>query len=66
MSDNPLAFTVSVLGVVLGLALLLYAEAMGMSRTYVVAGGAVVIVAVGVLTVAIARLDEPEGEAGGH
>lgn len=64
MASESSVFGLGILGVVVGLAVLLYgAEAAG--TTVVAAGGAVVLAAVGLMTAYIAGMSEPEG-SGSH
>jgi len=58
-------FSLPVVGVVIGLAILLVAEEFHLGDALVYGGGAIVLVAVGAMTVAIARLDGPD-DHGGH
>jgi len=62
------SFSLPIVGVVVGLAILLVAEEFHLGDALVYGGGVVVLVAVGAMTVAIARIDAPEGEEteGGH
>lgn len=57
-------FALSVGGVVLGLVILLVAEAYHLGDALVYGGGVVALAAVGVLTVAIARIEGEEEEVG--
>jgi hypothetical protein len=63
-------FALSVVGVVVGLAILLVAEYLHLGDALVYGGGAVALAAVGVMTVAIARLEGEEehghDHGGGH
>ncbi|WP_224447771.1 hypothetical protein [Haloprofundus salilacus] len=54
LSESPLPYAVSMLGVVVGLAILLVGEALGAVDALVVGGGVVTLVAVGILTAAVA------------
>jgi hypothetical protein len=61
MASESSVFGLGVLGVVVGLAILLYgAEAAG--TTVVAAGGVVVLASVGLMTAYIAAMPEPDGE----
>lgn len=65
MDSNSLVYPAVVVGVVVGLALVLYAEAAGAGDTVLLAGGVLVLAAMGLLTVVLARMDD-EGEAVEH
>jgi len=63
MASESSVFGLGIVGVVVGLAVLLYgAEAAG--TTVVAAGGLVVLAAVGLMTAYLAAMPEPEGEHG--
>ena len=66
MASESSVFGLSILGVIVGLAILLYgAEAGG--TPVVAAGGLVVLAAVGLMTAYIAGMSEPEGtDSHGH
>lgn len=64
MDANAAVYLAVVLGVVVGLAVLLVAEAAGAGTEYVVGGGVIVLAAMGLLTYALARLED--GEAVEH
>ena len=57
MRREPLLFGLTVLGVVVGLAILLIAEAVGAGETMIVFGGVIALVAVGGLTGLIGALE---------
>lgn len=57
MRREPLLFGLTVLGVVVGLAILLTAEAVGAGETMIVFGGVIALVAVGGLTGLIGALE---------
>jgi hypothetical protein len=57
MQREPLVFGLTVLGVVVGLAILLTAEATGAGETMIVLGGVIALAAVGGLTGLIGALD---------
>ena len=60
MASESSVFGLGILGVFVGLAILLYgAEAAG--NTVVAAGGVVVLAAIGLMTVYLAGMSEPEG-----
>jgi hypothetical protein len=61
LGHSRLAYVASFLAVVVGLAVLLVAEFVGVGRSVVVAGGVVSVVGVAVLTAAVATLPKPEG-----
>ncbi|WP_224332784.1 hypothetical protein [Haloprofundus halobius] len=63
LAETPLPYAVSVLGVVVGLAILLVGEALGAADAVVVGGGVVVLVGVGVLTAAVAMHPAPDEAA---
>lgn len=65
MAPNPLVYPAVIVGVVVGLVLVLYAEAAGAGTAYLLGGGSLVLVAMGVLTVVLARMDE-DGDAADH
>lgn len=60
LSESPLPYVVSLVGVVVGLAVLLVGEALGAVDVLVVGGGVVVLVGVGVLTAAVAMHPTPD------
>lgn len=55
MSDGLVNYGLPVLGVVVGLAVLLYSEYTHAGDVFTYGGGAVVVLAVGVMTAAVAR-----------
>lgn len=55
MSDGLVNYGLPVLGVVVGLAVLLYSEYANVGELVTYGGGAVVVLAVGLMTAAIAR-----------
>ena len=57
MQREPLVFGLTVLGVVVGLAILLAAEATDAGETMIVLGGLIALVAVGGLTGLVGALD---------
>jgi len=57
MQREPLVFGLTVLGVVVGLAILLAAEATDAGETMIVLGGVIALVAVGGLTGLVGALD---------
>lgn len=57
MQREPLVFGLTVLGVVVGLAILLVAEATDAGETMIVLGGLIALVAVGGLTGLVGALD---------
>ena len=57
MQREPLVFGLTVLGVVVGLAILLTAEATGAGETMIVLGGVIALAAVGGLNGLIGALD---------
>lgn len=61
LGQSRLPYLASFVAVVVGLATLLVAEFLGVGRPVVVAGGAVSVVGVAVLTAAVASLPKPEG-----
>lgn len=65
---NPVVYGAAVAAITVGLALVLAAEGLGYGDTVLVGGGVVALAGVGVLTAAVARLEDPhEGaEGGGH
>jgi uncharacterized protein YjlB len=68
MASDSSVFGLAVLGVVVGLAVLLFGAEEG-DNTIVSAGGVVVLAAVGLMTLRLSRMDAPaegEGPAGGH
>ncbi|ELZ95406.1 hypothetical protein [Haloferax sulfurifontis] len=66
MNRTTVALAAAFGAVVLGLAVLLGSEAVGTSESFVVVGGVVALVGVGVLTGVVMRLPDPhEGERGG-
>lgn len=58
-------FSLPVVGVVVGLAILLIAEEFHLGDALVYGGGVIVLIAVGAMTLAIARI-EPDEDGGGH
>lgn len=66
MHRDTLVFGLVVVGVVVGLAALLVGAAVQSASMLVPVGGAVVLVAFGVLTWRVAALEGPEGEAAEH
>ena len=64
MASESTVFGLSVLGVVVGLAILLFG-AYTAGNTVVAAGGLVVLAAIGLMTAYIAGMSEPE-DAGSH
>lgn len=63
MRDNPAVFALTILGTVVGLAILLYGTFIG-ADALVPAGGVVVLVAIAGLTYAVFALEG--GEESGH
>jgi hypothetical protein len=61
LGHSRLAYLASFVAVVVGLVVLLVAEFLGIGRTVVVAGGALSVVGVAVLTAAVASVPKPEG-----
>lgn len=59
LGSNPSAYGASVACIVIGLVVLLYGEYAGFGFSAVLAGGAVALVGVAVLTAAVAALPEP-------
>ena len=57
MQREPLVFGLTVIGVVVGLAILLVAEATDAGETMIVLGGLIALVAVGGLTGLVGALD---------
>lgn len=66
MRHEGLVFGSAVVGVAIGLALLLYAEAAGASDTVLLAGGVVLLAGMAILTGGVVLLEEPAEETGGH
>ena len=62
MASESTVFGLSVLGVIVGLAIVLYGEGAA-GTTVAVAGGVVVLAGIALMTVYIAGLPEPEGES---
>jgi hypothetical protein len=64
---NPAVYAAAVAAVVVGLALVLAAEGLGYGDAVLVGGGVVGLAGVGLLTLAVAKLEGPEGAGhGGH
>lgn len=62
--DGPAVVGAAVVAIVVGLALLIYAEAAGAQT--LLGGGIIALTGVGALTVVVASLPEPEGAESGH
>lgn len=60
MASESSVFGLGVLGVIVGLAVLLYGAYIG-DNTIVSGGGIVVLAAVGLMTVYLSAMDEPSG-----
>ncbi|KAB1194148.1 hypothetical protein GJR96_12185 [Haloferax sp. MBLA0076] len=66
MDGNSFALVTSFATVVLGLAILLGSEALGMSEVFVVVGGAVALAGVGILTAVVMCLPKEPGSEHDH
>lgn len=61
MERGTSVYAALILAIVVGLAIVVYAEATTGNTTVVLAGGVISLAAVGVLAAIIARLPEPDG-----
>ena len=66
MTEHSVELGVSLVGVVLGLVILLVAEAVGAGEIVVAAGGVVALLGVAVLTAVVMRLPEPADSDSDH
>jgi high-affinity Fe2+/Pb2+ permease len=66
LARNPVVYAAAVVAITLGLALVLAAEGLGLGDAVLIGGGVVGLAGVGLLTVAVSRLEEPAGEHGSH
>ncbi|SEL72472.1 hypothetical protein [Haloferax larsenii] len=66
MTEHSVELGVSFVGVVLGLVILLVAEAVGAGEVVIAAGGAVAILGVAILTAVVMRLPEPADADSDH